>query len=129
MIPGTGGTSAGKAARSTFIHSVFVESSPDCADTGKKLTKVLDKVRTTDWDHTATKIIDILALSNIALWVYYSTSRNIPAERIAFHLSPQPFAISEVFACDQKKSTDRLYVDEKGFVANILLDVSRRHFW
>lgn len=38
-------------------------------------------------------------------------------------ISPQPFHVTEVVACDYVKSTDRLYVDEKGFVANILVDV------
>ena len=67
MIPTTGGTAAGKAARTSFIKSVFVESSPDCAETGQKLAKLLQKVRTADWDHTATQVLDILASSNVAL--------------------------------------------------------------
>ena len=43
-------------------------------------------------------------------------------------ISPQPFQVTELLACDQVKSTDRLYVDEKGFVANILLDVGRSSY-
>lgn len=67
IIPVSGGTSAGRAARNSFIHSVFVDSSPDCAETGGKLAKILEKVRSADWDQTANRIVDTLAVSNLAL--------------------------------------------------------------
>lgn len=67
MIPTTGGTAAGRANRSAFIRSVFVNSSPDDVQTGEKLAKMLEKVPTSDWEETASKIVAILAASNIAL--------------------------------------------------------------
>lgn len=67
MIPATAGTAAGRANRNAFIRSVFVDSSPDDAETGNKLAKMLETIPTADWEQTASKIIDVLAASNIAL--------------------------------------------------------------
>lgn len=41
----------------------------------------------------------------------------------ATNISPQPFDVTDVTTCDKAKTVDRLYVDEKGFMGNILLDV------
>ena len=70
MIPSTNGTSSGRAERSAFIRAVFVQSSPDDAKTAQELVKLLENVSNADWDQTAVKIVDLLSVSNIALYVY-----------------------------------------------------------
>lgn len=67
MIPSTNGNASGRAERSAFIRAVFVQSSPDDVKTGDELAKMLERVPTSDWDLTASKIVNILATSNIAL--------------------------------------------------------------
>ncbi|KAF7796768.1 hypothetical protein EIP86_007951 [Pleurotus ostreatoroseus] len=99
MIPSTNGTSSGRAERSAFIRAVFVQSSPDDAKTAQELVKLLENVSNADWDQTAVKIVDLLSVSNIAF--------------------PQPFAIKEIIACGQHKPSDRLFVDDKCFLANV----------
>lgn len=69
MIPASGSTAAGRAARGAFIHSVFVESSPDDAKTGEQLAHMVEHVSTPDWEQTASKIVDVLAASRIELYV------------------------------------------------------------
>ena len=69
MIPATNGKARGRAERNAFIRSVFVQSSPDDIKTGEKLAKMLECVPSSDWETTSTKIVYILAGSNIALFV------------------------------------------------------------
>lgn len=38
--------------------------------------------------------------------------------------SPQPFAIKEVQTCNKVLASDHIFLDDKGFFANVLLDVS-----
>ena len=40
--------------------------------------------------------------------------------------SPQPFSVNEVKACDETKRCDKLYVDDKALLVNVLIGVSRR---
>ncbi len=67
MIPPTNGNSAGRANRNAFIRSVFVQSSPDDVKTGEELARMMETVSSADWDLTSSRIVDILAQSNIAL--------------------------------------------------------------
>ena len=67
MIPSTNDRSSGRMERRAFIRSVFVESSPDDTKTGEELSKMLNHVTSSDWDQTASRIIDVLAASNMAL--------------------------------------------------------------
>lgn len=67
MIPSTNNTSRGRAARVEFIHSVFVLSSSDNESTGQKISKMLERISTREWEPTAIKILETLASSNISL--------------------------------------------------------------
>lgn len=69
MIPSTNGSLAGRTERSAFIRSVFVQSTPDDVKTGEEVVKLLENVASADWDQTAMDIVDLLASSNIALYV------------------------------------------------------------
>lgn len=69
MIPSTNGSPAGRKERSAFIRSVFVQSTPDDVKTGEEVVKLLENVSSADWDQTAMNIVDLLASSNIALYV------------------------------------------------------------
>jgi hypothetical protein len=73
MIPPSGSTVAGRATRRAFIQSVFVESSPDDVKTGEKLADMVEHVSTPEWDQTASRIVEVLAASNIGLCVYFIT--------------------------------------------------------
>ncbi|CAL1703773.1 unnamed protein product [Somion occarium] len=101
MMPSTNNTLAGRSSRLAFIRSVF-GSSPENQATGEVLVKMLEHISTRDWEPTAVKILETLASSNIAF--------------------PQPFAITEVIASGQTKPSDRLYVDDKGFCANVVIE-------
>ncbi|KAK7693089.1 hypothetical protein QCA50_002654 [Cerrena zonata] len=85
-----------------FIRSVFVLSSPENAATGEKIVKMLERISTSEWEPTAAKILETLAASNISF--------------------PQPFSITEIIAAGQPKPSDRLYVDDKGFCANVVIE-------
>lgn len=39
--------------------------------------------------------------------------------------SPQPFSVDKVNACDDTKKCDKLYVDDKAFLVNVLIGVRR----
>ena len=67
MIPFTNGSSSGRSERSSFIRSVFVQSSPDRAGLGEQLVKMLERVPTSDWEQAASNIVAIIAKSDIAL--------------------------------------------------------------
>ncbi|KAJ3554816.1 hypothetical protein NM688_g2911 [Phlebia brevispora] len=101
IIPRTNGTVAGRTERTAFVRSVFLQSTPDDIKTAEEIVKLLERVPSSDWDQTAAKIVDLLASSNIAF--------------------PQPFVISEIVACGQRKPSDRLFVDDKCFLANVLV--------
>ena len=119
IMPVTNGNNTGRAERNTFIRSVFVLSSPDDAKTGEQLAKLIESVSSADWEQTSTKIVDILAQSNTALYGAYMLCWHT---RLTI-LSPQPFKIAEIAASGHKKPSDRLYVDDKGFVANVPVEV------
>ena len=40
--------------------------------------------------------------------------------------SPQPFTVNEVKACEETKRCDKLYVDDKSLLVNVLVGVSRQ---
>ncbi|EKM55869.1 uncharacterized protein PHACADRAFT_184617 [Phanerochaete carnosa HHB-10118-sp] len=101
MIPPSGSTASGRAQRRAFIRSVFTDSNPDDPKTGEELAHMVEHVSTPDWEQTATRIIETLAASNIGY--------------------PQPFSISEVVTGEAKPS-DRIFVDEQGFLANVLVE-------
>ena len=67
MIPPSGSSATGRANRRAFIRSVFVDSSPDDVATGEKLADIVEHVTTPDWEQTASKIVEVLASSNVAL--------------------------------------------------------------
>ncbi|GJE97964.1 hypothetical protein PsYK624_141860 [Phanerochaete sordida] len=102
MIPPSGSTTTGRAERRAFIRAVFVDSNPDDAKTGAELAHMVEHVSTPDWEQTATRIVEALAASNIGY--------------------PQPFAVTEVTAGGEAKPSDRIFVDEQGFLANVLVE-------
>ena len=47
----------------------------------------------------------------------------LSAAQIEILYSPQPFKVSEVVAGGRPKPSDRIFVDESGFLANVLVEV------
>ncbi|KAL6306614.1 hypothetical protein BKA93DRAFT_149887 [Sparassis latifolia] len=105
LLPSTKSSNSGRAKRAAFIHSVFLSSPPpEVGNVGKELVEILERVSSQDWEDTAIRIVEALANANITF--------------------SQPFGVKEVVACQQRKPTDRLYVDSQAFVANVLVGVS-----
>jgi hypothetical protein len=67
ILPSTNNSSSGRAKRTEFIRDVF--DSPQKFTCGEELIQVLESVATADWETTAMKIIDILAKSDVTLYV------------------------------------------------------------
>ncbi|PCH34902.1 hypothetical protein WOLCODRAFT_155555 [Wolfiporia cocos MD-104 SS10] len=103
LLPSTKGTASGRAKRTAFIQSVFIKSSPpETTSIGQKISELLENVPSEDWDVTSRKIAEALAADNLTF--------------------PQPFAIGEVCACGQTQRCDRLYVDAKAILVNVLIE-------
>lgn len=64
MIPSTNNTAAGRTRRTAFIRSVFLSRG---GSTSEKLVAILEDVPTSDWDQTASKLVETLADSDITL--------------------------------------------------------------
>ncbi|KAH9933688.1 hypothetical protein B0H21DRAFT_825760 [Amylocystis lapponica] len=102
VLPSTNNSATGRAKRTAFIQTVFVSSPPpESAAAGQTVADILEHVLTSQWEETALKIVNVLAIANITF--------------------PQPFPVNEVLANQISKPTDRLYIDDKAFVANILV--------
>ncbi|KAI0792899.1 hypothetical protein C8Q75DRAFT_751872 [Abortiporus biennis] len=91
-----------KTKRAAFMRAVFVEAYEENTKVGQQIVKVIQEFRSTDWDHIAVKVVEVLAASSISF--------------------PQPFAPSGVSACGRPFVTDRLFADEKGFYANVPIE-------
>ncbi|CCL98019.1 uncharacterized protein FIBRA_00012 [Fibroporia radiculosa] len=101
LLPSIRDASSGRTKRTMFIQSVFVASqSPEVGSLGKTVADILENVSSADWDVTSRKIVDTLSKGSLAF--------------------PQPFTVDEVSACGQIKQSDRLFVDDKALVANVL---------
>ncbi|KAI0352490.1 hypothetical protein OH77DRAFT_1513260 [Trametes cingulata] len=101
-LPSTHNSTSGRSKRTAYIHSVFTACSPpDSIVTAKEIAELLENVPTSNWEETALRIVDLLAEGNIAY--------------------PQPFHVTEVRACGNAYPSDRLYADNKAFLANVLL--------
>ncbi|OCH95246.1 hypothetical protein OBBRIDRAFT_884076 [Obba rivulosa] len=101
-LPSTNNLSAGRTNRTAYIRSVFISTQPPEVNTaGTQIADMLEHVSSNDWDETASKIVHILSDNSLAF--------------------PQPFAVDEVVVCQQNKPSDRIFVDDKGFVANLLM--------
>ncbi|KAH9936854.1 uncharacterized protein BXZ73DRAFT_76654 [Epithele typhae] len=102
--PAYGGHEApGRAQRSSFISSVFKSTSPlDYKGAAEQICNILDNVSTSKWDETSVQIIDVLAAQSDLCF-------------------PQPFSVEETLVCGEKYTTDRIYMDEKTFLVNVLL--------
>jgi hypothetical protein len=120
ILPSTNNSPSGRTKRTQFIKDVF--DSPQTFTCGQEVMQVLESVSTSDWETTAMSIIDILAESNIALYVSRVTTLLLSRTDL-FLRSPQPFQLNEFHACNTSfllpNATDRLYVDSKSFFANI----------
>ncbi|KZT02012.1 uncharacterized protein LAESUDRAFT_815615 [Laetiporus sulphureus 93-53] len=102
ILPSTKEAGSSRAKRSAFIRSVFVcPQLPETADAGQKVAELLEYVPSTEWEETSRRIVDVVAAASLAF--------------------PQPFAVNEVYACEQAMQCDRLYVDDKTLVANVLV--------
>ncbi|KAI0368429.1 hypothetical protein BV20DRAFT_1054014 [Pilatotrama ljubarskyi] len=101
-LPSTHNSASGRSKRTAYIHSVFKACAPpESVTTANRIAELLENVTTSDWEETALRIVDLLAQGNIAY--------------------PQPFIIVEVLACGNTYPSDRLYADDKAFLANVLL--------
>ncbi|KAI0957280.1 hypothetical protein AcW1_005724 [Taiwanofungus camphoratus] len=102
ILPSTKNSVSGRAKRTAFIQSVFMSSPPpESASAGHQVADLLEHIAVSEWEEMASKIIAIMAESNISF--------------------PQPFVVNEVIACGQRKPSDRLYIDSKAIVVNILI--------
>ncbi|OBZ66573.1 hypothetical protein A0H81_13373 [Grifola frondosa] len=102
VLPSTNNSASGRTQRTAFIQSVFVSpTTPEVTVMGQEVAALLEHVPTRDWEETASKIVDVLGRGNIAY--------------------PQPFAGVDVSICRRPQSSDRLYVDDKAFLVNIIL--------
>ncbi|KAL5490409.1 hypothetical protein ACEPAI_5242 [Sanghuangporus weigelae] len=89
-------SSSAPPKRSSYIQDVFL-------DRGKDVLDLLDGQSAREWDETATKVLDILASSDISF--------------------PQPFDVDEVVVGETKypqpEVSDRFYVDRMSFFVNV----------
>ncbi|KAI0773578.1 hypothetical protein C8Q74DRAFT_1265430 [Fomes fomentarius] len=103
ILPSTNNSLAGRTRRTAFIHSVFKNTaSPEAAAIGDEIAHILENVPTSDWEATSAKMIDVLASGSIAY--------------------PQPFTVKQVFVYGDSYPSDRIYADDKAFLANVLLE-------
>ncbi|KAI0640582.1 hypothetical protein C8Q79DRAFT_445049 [Trametes meyenii] len=101
-LPSTNNSASGRAKRTAYIHSVFKSCvPPEALGLGAEICELLENVPTSNWEDTAMKIVDVLAKGNLAY--------------------PQPFILQSVIACNRTYPSDRLYADDKAFLANVLL--------
>ncbi|KAI8984848.1 hypothetical protein BD414DRAFT_489438 [Trametes punicea] len=101
-LPSTHNSASGRARRTAYIKSVFTTCPPpEAVSSGAQIAEMLENVPTSNWEDTALRIVDVLADAMIAY--------------------PQPFIVQEVVACGTSYPSDRLYADEKTFLANVLL--------
>ncbi|EJD05940.1 uncharacterized protein FOMMEDRAFT_166245 [Fomitiporia mediterranea MF3/22] len=88
--------SVGRDERHAFIQDVFTTC-------GETVSDLLEGAQTGEWDETSTKVVDILAASDISF--------------------PQPFDVGEVIVCGNKypqpEISDRFYVDKTSFLVNV----------
>ncbi|KAH7916007.1 hypothetical protein BJ138DRAFT_763770 [Hygrophoropsis aurantiaca] len=93
---------SGKAKRTHFIQEVFGSSKWFLCSS--EIIQILQNVSTSAWEHTAAKIIDALARSDITF--------------------PQPFSLEEIDVCGtvfvQPTDSDRLNMDSQVFFGNII---------
>lgn len=118
MLPTANDTASGRARRNAFIANVFLSASEHTA-AGEGIAKILEDVPTSDWEQTAIKLFQALADYNGALYVLCSC---LDQELIPT-ISPQPFETKEVIACQKGYPSDRIFLDDKGFFANVVLEV------
>ncbi|KAL5529125.1 hypothetical protein ACEPAG_5099 [Sanghuangporus baumii] len=92
-------SSSAPPKRSSYIQDVFLER-------GKDVLDLLDGQSAREWDETATRVLDILASSDISF--------------------PQPFDVAEVVVGETKypqpEVSDRFYVDRMSFFVNVRLE-------
>ncbi|KAI0666118.1 hypothetical protein C8Q78DRAFT_1061541 [Trametes maxima] len=101
-LPSTNNSAPGRAKRTAYIHSVFKSCEPpDALGLGTVISQLLEDVPTSNWEDTAVRLVDILAKGNITF--------------------PQPFILQNIIACGKTYPSDRLYADDKIFLANVLL--------
>ena len=86
---------------------------------------LLDGVGVDDWDETCTKLIDIVAQSDISLCVY--PFLNIEDTFLAAFSSPQPFDVDEIIVCGntylQPEFSDKFIIVKTAFFINVKLKV------
>ncbi|KAI0771692.1 hypothetical protein BD413DRAFT_613184 [Trametes elegans] len=101
-IPSTRSSASGRSKRTAYIHSVFRSSTPpELLAVGSEVAELLENVPSGNWEETASKIVDVLSKGNITY--------------------PQPFVVAEVVACGRAYPSDRVYADDRMFLANVLL--------
>ncbi|KAI9059054.1 hypothetical protein FKP32DRAFT_1596702 [Trametes sanguinea] len=101
-LPSTHNSSAGRAKRTAYIHSVFQSCAPpEVVSAGTEIAELLENVPTSNWDETAHKVVEVMSRANITY--------------------PQPLTTQEVVVCGYTYPSDRLYVEDKTFLANVLL--------
>ncbi len=65
------------------------------------------------------KLVKVFADSNIVLSVHRVS---IPTLSNGVS-SPQPFSIKEIVVCNKVLPSDHIFLDDKGFFANVMLEV------
>lgn len=106
--------------RNTFMREVFVTNYPEDAMCGENLARILAKPTERDSDLLQAQAIDVLAKSNLMLWVGLYSERNFAN----WIYSPQLFDVSQIDSCGlgfpQKPPLQRLIVDYKSLLANVI---------
>ncbi|KAJ3009534.1 hypothetical protein NUW54_g2748 [Trametes sanguinea] len=101
-LPSTHNSSAGRVKRTAYIHSVFQSCAPpEVVSAGTEIAELLENVPTSNWDETSLKIVEVISRANITY--------------------PQPLTTQEVVVCGYTYPSDRVYVEDKTFLANVLL--------
>ncbi|RPD70368.1 hypothetical protein L226DRAFT_230828 [Lentinus tigrinus ALCF2SS1-7] len=101
-LPSTNNSASGRVKRTTFIQSVFKSTvPPEAGGIADSVSQLLENVPSSDWEETAVKVLDAFARGNISY--------------------PQPLPVNELIVGDETYPSDRLYADDKTFLANVLL--------
>jgi len=112
--------------RARFLKEVF---DPAVFGDSDRILQCLNTISSLDWSVASVKIIHLLAKSSLSLWVYFpwklyaSFLTNAPS-------SPQPFYMSALKIHDAPLAASAaLYVDKRGFSANLDQVQSRASSW
>ncbi|KAH9841104.1 uncharacterized protein C8Q71DRAFT_439295 [Rhodofomes roseus] len=102
ILPSAKDSPSGHVKRAAYIKSVFLSpQQSEHSSVGQTIAKLLERVPTNEWEDTSREIVDVLAAAYVAF--------------------PQPFSVDKVNACDETKQCDKLFVDQKAFLVNVLI--------